>query len=75
MPGLRVVEDDLLVELLQGGAGHERTPKNGATSRRQITKMISSYVGENKEFERQYLAGELAPQSILSPPYKIESCC
>ena len=26
---------------------------------RQIVKMISSYVGENKEFERQYLAGEL----------------
>ena len=26
---------------------------------RQISKMISSYVGENKEFERQYLAGEL----------------
>ncbi|HQY77447.1 MAG TPA: CoA-transferase, partial [Rhodoferax sp.] len=25
---------------------------------RQIKKMISSYVGENKEFERQYLAGE-----------------
>ena len=27
---------------------------------RQIRKMIASYVGENKEFERQYLAGELA---------------
>jgi len=26
---------------------------------RQIKKMISSYVGENKEFERQYLGGEL----------------
>ena len=26
---------------------------------RQIRKMISSYVGENKEFERQYLVGEL----------------
>ncbi|HEY1090301.1 MAG TPA: CoA-transferase, partial [Burkholderiaceae bacterium] len=26
---------------------------------RQIKKMISSYVGENKEFERQYLSGEL----------------
>ncbi|WP_198388595.1 CoA transferase subunit A, partial [Burkholderia ubonensis] len=26
---------------------------------RQIRRMISSYVGENKEFERQYLAGEL----------------
>src|SRR6478735_9335275 len=28
-------------------------------STRQIRKMISSYVGENKEFERQYLSGEL----------------
>lgn len=26
---------------------------------RQVKRMISSYVGENKEFERQYLAGEL----------------
>ena len=26
---------------------------------RQIKKMVSSYVGENKEFERQYLAGEI----------------
>ncbi|HTQ46769.1 MAG TPA: CoA-transferase, partial [Polyangiaceae bacterium] len=26
---------------------------------KQIIKMISSYVGENKEFERQYLTGEL----------------
>ncbi len=37
---------------------------------RQICKMISSYVGENKEFERQYLAGELAleftPQGTLA---------
>ena len=37
---------------------------------RQITKMIASYVGENKEFERQYLAGELAleftPQGTLA---------
>ena len=37
---------------------------------RQIRKMISSYVGENKEFERQYLAGELelefTPQGTLA---------
>ncbi len=26
---------------------------------RQVRKMISSYVGENREFERQYLAGDL----------------
>ena len=37
---------------------------------RQISKMISSYVGENKEFERQFLSGELAleftPQGTLA---------
>ena len=37
---------------------------------RQISKMISSYVGENKEFERQYLSGELelefCPQGTLA---------
>ena len=37
---------------------------------RQVRKMISSYVGENKEFERQYLAGELevefCPQGTLA---------
>jgi 3-oxoacid CoA-transferase subunit A len=37
---------------------------------RQIKKMIASYVGENKEFERQYLAGELetefCPQGTLA---------
>ncbi len=37
---------------------------------RQIRKMISSYVGENKEFERQYLSGELevelCPQGTLA---------
>lgn len=37
---------------------------------RQIRKMISSYVGENKEFERQYISGqlevELVPQGTLA---------
>ncbi|WP_409035510.1 CoA transferase subunit A [Novosphingobium sp.] len=37
---------------------------------RQVKKMISSYVGENKEFERQFLAGELEiefnPQGTLA---------
>jgi 3-oxoacid CoA-transferase subunit A len=37
---------------------------------RQVAKMVSSYVGENKEFERQYLAGELevefCPQGTLA---------
>jgi 3-oxoacid CoA-transferase subunit A len=42
---------------------------------RQIKKMISSYVGENKEFERQYLAGELAldftPQGTLAEKLRV----
>jgi 3-oxoacid CoA-transferase subunit A len=37
---------------------------------KQIAKMVSSYVGENKEFERQYLSGELelelTPQGTLA---------
>jgi len=37
---------------------------------KQITKMVSSYVGENKEFERQFLSGELQlefnPQGTLA---------
>ncbi len=37
---------------------------------KQVRKMISSYVGENKEFERQYLSGELevefCPQGTLA---------
>ena len=47
------------------GAGLGVLLKNG-----QIKKMVSSYVGENKEFERQYLSGhlevELTPQGTLS---------
>lgn len=37
---------------------------------RQVRRMVASYVGENKEFERQYLAGELelefTPQGTLA---------
>ena len=45
---------------------------------RQIKKMISSYVGENKEFERQYLAGELelefTPQGTLAEKLRAGGC-
>ena len=45
---------------------------------RQIRKMISSYVGENKEFERQYLAGELelefTPQGTLAEKLRAGGC-
>ena len=37
----------------------------------QIKRMISSYVGENKEFERQYLSGELEVE--LTPQVGVEN--
>ena len=36
---------------------------------KQIRRMVSSYVGENKEFERQYLKGELEVE--LTPQVKL----
>ena len=45
---------------------------------RQVKKMISSYVGENKEFERQYLSGELevefCPQGTLAERMRAGGC-
>jgi 3-oxoacid CoA-transferase subunit A len=45
---------------------------------RQVKKMIYSYVGENKEFERQYLAGELelefTPQGTLAEKLRAGGC-
>jgi len=45
---------------------------------RQVRKMIASYVGENKEFERQYLAGELelefTPQGTLAEKMRAGGC-
>jgi 3-oxoacid CoA-transferase subunit A len=59
--------------LMCGGFGACGIPENlidALHATRQIRKMISSYVGENKEFERQYLAGELEiefnPQGTLA---------
>jgi len=45
---------------------------------KQIKRMISSYVGENKEFERQYLQGELevelVPQGTLAEKMRSGGC-
>ena len=45
---------------------------------RQIRRMVSSYVGENKEFARQYLAGELevelTPQGTLAERLRAGGC-
>jgi 3-oxoacid CoA-transferase subunit A len=59
---------DLTVASNNAGIDNEGLGKLLRT--KQVKKMISSYVGENKEFERQYLAGELEvefnPQGTLA---------
>jgi 3-oxoacid CoA-transferase subunit A len=59
---------DLIVASNNAGIDNEGLGKLLRT--RQVKKMISSYVGENKEFERQFLAGELevefTPQGTLA---------
>ena len=56
--------------VLSNNAGLDGVALGLLLKTRQIRKMISSYVGENKEFERQYLAGELEiefnPQGTLA---------
>jgi 3-oxoacid CoA-transferase subunit A len=59
---------DLVIASNNAGIDNEGLGKLLRT--RQVRKMISSYVGENKEFERQFLAGELevefTPQGTLA---------
>ncbi|HUN91665.1 MAG TPA: CoA transferase subunit A [Burkholderiaceae bacterium] len=78
--GLCGIPEALIVALRDTGAKQLTCISNNAgidgaglgllLATRQIRKMISSYVGENKEFERQYLAGELelefTPQGTLA---------
>ncbi len=78
--GLCGIAENLIVALRDSGAKGLTVVSNNAgvdefglgmlLRTRQIRKMISSYVGENKEFERQYLAGELElefnPQGTLA---------
>src|SRR5580700_1557198 len=56
--------------VVSNNAGFDGVGLGLLLQKRQIRKMISSYVGENKEFERQYLAGELElefnPQGTLA---------
>ena len=56
--------------VISNNAGVDRFGLGVLLQSRQVRKMISSYVGENKEFERQYLAGELElefnPQGTLA---------
>jgi 3-oxoacid CoA-transferase subunit A len=78
--GLCGIPENLIAALRDSGAKGLTVISNNAgvdgfglgqlLETRQIAKMISSYVGENKEFERQYLAGELQlefnPQGTLA---------
>ena len=78
--GLCGIPENLLTALCESGvrdltivsnnAGLDQFGLGKLLKTRQIKKMISSYVGENKEFERQYLGGELElefnPQGTLA---------
>jgi 3-oxoacid CoA-transferase subunit A len=78
--GLCGIPENLIVALRDSGVKGITVISNNAgvddfglgllLKTRQIRRMISSYVGENKEFERQYLAGELElefnPQGTLA---------
>lgn len=78
--GLCGIPEALIAALKQNGAKNLTCISNNAgvdgfglgilLETKQIKKMISSYVGENKEFERQYLSGELevelTPQGTLA---------
>lgn len=78
--GLCGIPEQLIIALRNTGATDLTVVSNNAgvddwglgllLQSRQIKKMISSYVGENAEFERQFLAGELAleftPQGTLA---------
>ena len=58
------------ITVISNNAGVDGFGLGQLLTTRQIRKMISSYVGENKEFERQFLAGELElefnPQGTLA---------
>lgn len=78
--GLCGIAENLIAALRDSGAKDLTVVSNNAgvdgfglgqlLATRQIKKMLSSYVGENKEFERQYLSGELElefnPQGTLA---------
>ncbi len=78
--GLCGIPENLIAEIQRAGTRGLTVVSNNAgidgfglgvlLNSRQVKKMISSYVGENKEFERQYLSGELElefnPQGTLA---------
>src|SRR6478735_3081026 len=78
--GLCGIPENLIAALVRRGVGKLTVVSNNCgvddwglgllLRNRQIRKMVSSYVGENGEFERQYLSGELevelVPQGTLA---------
>ena len=78
--GLCGIPENLIAALVRSGKKDLTCVSNNAgvddwglgllLQTRQIRKMVSSYVGENAEFERQYLSGELevefVPQGTLA---------
>jgi len=78
--GLCGIPESLIIAVRDSGAKNLTCISNNAgvdgkglgllLESRQVKKMISSYVGENKEFERQFLSGELeldfTPQGTLA---------
>ncbi len=78
--GLCGIPENLIAEIQKSGVKNLTVVSNNAgvdgfglgvlLNTKQVKKMISSYVGENKEFERQYLSGELElefnPQGTLA---------
>jgi 3-oxoacid CoA-transferase subunit A len=78
--GLCGIPENLIAEIKRVGTKNLTVISNNAgvdgfglgvlLNTKQVKKMISSYVGENKEFERQYLSGELElefnPQGTLA---------
>jgi 3-oxoacid CoA-transferase subunit A len=78
--GLCGIPENLIAQIQKSGVKNLTVVSNNAgvdgfglgvlLNSKQVKKMISSYVGENKEFERQYLSGELElefnPQGTLA---------
>ena len=87
--GLCGIPETLILAIRDSGAKNLTVTSNNAgidgvglgrlLRSRQVARMISSYVGENKEFERQYLAGEIevefCPQGTLADRIRAGGAC
>ena len=86
--GLCGIPEQLIIALRDSGAKDLTAVSNNAgvddwglgllLQTRQIRRMVSSYVGENAEFERQFIAGELelefTPQGTLAERMRAGWC-